>query len=187
MSRGVVQDHVIIDLVRNFFLHSDSQNINHIDAIGFVVQAAQVRLTITQQYIFDSILSVFGKDIKQNVVLLITFADGQKPAVIDAVKAASVPCNDDVFKFNNSGLFSGSRCVEEDDFDRMCWKMGEKNLNNFFTKVDKLNPTSLTLTKEVLIERQCLEITVKGIQKLINVGICKVAELEKEQKTLGTI
>nr|CAH0106881.1 unnamed protein product [Daphnia galeata] len=41
-----------------------------LDAVGFVVQSALVRLTSSQKYIFNSVLSIFGKDIERNILFL---------------------------------------------------------------------------------------------------------------------
>ena len=177
-TRGIERDKAITKLITDFFLHS--QHVDHIDAVGFVVQASQSRLTAVQRYVFDSTVSVFGKDISENIVLLTTFADGLKPAVIDAVKEANIPYSNDVFKFNNSGLFVSSGDV----FGRMYWEMGASNMQTLFTKLDHLKPRSLTLTKEVLKERQYLGITVKGVQKQVELGLFKVENLHKEQKIL---
>nr|XP_055055812.1 uncharacterized protein LOC129440460 [Misgurnus anguillicaudatus] len=62
--------------IHEFF--SQPGGIDQIDAVCFVVQASLARLTHTQKYIFDSILSIFGKDIADNILMLITFADGNK-------------------------------------------------------------------------------------------------------------
>lgn len=47
------------------------QQIQQIEAVCFVVRSSQARLTEKQQYIFDSILSIFGQDIKENIGLMV--------------------------------------------------------------------------------------------------------------------
>ncbi|XP_062371966.1 septin-5-like [Sardina pilchardus] len=67
--------------------------IERIDTVGLVVKSSANRLTKSQRYIFDSILSLFGKDIEDNIVLLITHSDGLPPTnAIDAVKMANARC-----------------------------------------------------------------------------------------------
>jgi len=63
-----------------------------LDAVGFVVQSALVRLTSSQKYIFNSVLSIFGKDLEKNILFLTTFADGNSPLVLEAIKEAKLPC-----------------------------------------------------------------------------------------------
>jgi hypothetical protein len=77
-----------------------------IDAVCFILKAPDSRLTSTQKYIFEAILSLFGNDIKDNICTLITFADGQTPPVLAGLQALehkSLPY-DLYFTFNNSAL-----------------------------------------------------------------------------------
>ncbi|XP_062894940.1 uncharacterized protein LOC134341108 [Mobula hypostoma] len=109
-TRGISRDHLITEHIREFF--TSPQGVDQIHAVCFVVQASLARLTHTQKYIFDSILSVFGKDIAENIQILVTFADGKHPTVLEALNAAEVPCPKDKngvpvhFKFNNSVMFA---------------------------------------------------------------------------------
>ncbi|XP_076845704.1 uncharacterized protein LOC143490990 [Brachyhypopomus gauderio] len=89
-TRGIAHDKEITEKIRQFF--SEQDGILGLDAVCFVVQSALARLTQTQQYIFEAVLSIFGKDIANNITIMITFADGQKPPVLAAVEAANIPC-----------------------------------------------------------------------------------------------
>lgn len=73
---------------------------DQLHAIAFVAPASAVRLTATQKYIFYATLSIFGKDIESNILLLATFADGQKPPVYEAARVANISFRK-AFKFNN--------------------------------------------------------------------------------------
>lgn len=185
-TRGIAKDKEIIEKIRMFF--SEKDGILGLDAVCFVVQSALARLTHTQKYIFESVLSIFGKDIANNITFMITFADGQKPPVLEAIKAADIPCvkEDDKilhFKFNNSALFAQNEEVEEDDddddnFDEMFWKMGKGSMKRFFNHLVKMETKSLQLTKEVLAERKHLETVVSGVQPLIQTGLAKLEEIK---------
>ncbi|XP_071794719.1 uncharacterized protein [Asterias amurensis] len=195
-TRGIQRDKEILDQIREFFLDAEFHGIDHIDAIGFVVKAPDVRLTQTQQYVFDSILSVFGKDVADNIILLATFADGKQPPVMAAVIEAKIPFTGHMFKFNNSALFAevrqpnhqgGDKTSNGKDhgmFDTMFWDMGSTNFKNFFQKVKSLEARSLILTVNVLEERKRLETAVQGLQPQIKVGNCKYESLRKEQQIL---
>ncbi|XP_058873355.1 uncharacterized protein LOC131724722 [Acipenser ruthenus] len=187
-TKGIQQDKLIIEKMREFF--SSPNGIDSIDAVCFVVQAALARLTHTQKYIFDSILSIFGNDIENNIQLLVTFADGKAPPVLDAINAAGVPCpKSDTgvpvhFKFNNSVLFEPNAGGSEDGFDRMFWKMGSASMKNFFNNLDSMETRSLQLTKEVLAERKQLQVSVEGLQPMIKVGLSKLDEIRETQAAL---
>ncbi|XP_072115057.1 uncharacterized protein [Mobula birostris] len=204
-TRGISRDKLITDNIREFF--TSPQGVDQIDAVCFVAQASLARLTQTQKYVFDSILSIFGKDIAENIQILVTFADGKRPPVLEALKVAEVPCPKDKngmpihFKFNNSVIFaqrpvsgnaakkrssddSGEEEEDDDNFDAMFWKMGTNSMKKFFRALDTMEPKSLVLTKEVLRERNQLEATMKGLQNQIQVGLTKLEELKKTQQVL---
>ncbi|KAG2470594.1 STXA protein, partial [Polypterus senegalus] len=195
-TRGIKHDQRITGLIHDFF--SQPGGIDHIDAVCFVTQASLARLTHTQRYIFDSILSIFGKDIADNIVMLVTFADGQKPPVLEAIKASQIPCSVNrngepmYFKFNNSALFvdnskpkwTNEDEFESDNFDHMFWKMGTYSLRHFFKSLKSFSPKSLSLTQEVLKERQELEVAIEGLQPQINAGLTTLDEIRKIKNAL---
>ena len=187
-TSGIERDKEITRQIKEFFsMESENGGIDRIDGIGFVAQAALARLTHTQRYVFDSILSTFGKDIADNIFMMLTFADAKKPPVVEAIKAANIPYGK-YFKFNNSALYptaiEDAEEEEESDFNKLFWEMGQKSFKNFFTNFDKVNPKSLQLTNEVLLERERLETNVNGLQPQINEGLAKMEEMRKEQKIL---
>nr|XP_015207678.1 PREDICTED: uncharacterized protein LOC102696357 [Lepisosteus oculatus] len=191
-TRGIGQDKIITQKIRDFF--SDKNGIISLDAVCFVVQSALARLTHTQKYIFESILSIFGKDIAGNIVVLVTFADGKSPPVLEAIREADILCAKDKndnplhFKFNNSVLFAsnngGTGVSDQDDFDKMFWRMGSVSMKTFFSHLNTMQTQSLQLTKEVLAERQQLEATVEGLQPMIRAGLMKLDEIRKTQEAL---
>ncbi|XP_058867363.1 uncharacterized protein LOC117400979 [Acipenser ruthenus] len=195
-TRGIKHDQRITELVRDFF--SQPGGIDQIDAVCFVTQSSLARLTHTQKYVFDSVLSIFGKDIADNIVMLVTFADGQKPPVLEAIKVSCIPCSRDTagdpiyFKFNNSALFvdntgpskSASEDFQSNDFDKMFWKMGSASFSKFFNSLVKMETKSLVLTQEVLQERKQLEVVVEGLQPQINAGLTTLDEIKKTKLAL---
>ena len=178
-TRGIDHDKVITEQIRRFFNTKGSAGIDHIDAICFIAQAGNPRLTPTQQYVFDRILAMFGKDIKDNVLVLFTFADGQKPQALSAMLAAGILEDEsNFFKFNNSALFvANSGENDEDNFDRMFWRMGIKSFEKFFQGLAEMESKSLVLTKQVLDERAQLEVRLSGLREKIVLGVNKLSEL----------
>ena len=187
-TAGLERDKEITKQIKEFFsIPPQEGGIDQIDGIGFVSQATLARLTHTQRYVFDSILSTFGKDISDNIFLMLTFADSNKPRVIEAIKSADIPYRK-YFKFNNSALYpqlpDDIEEEEESDFNELFWIMGQKSLNRFFECFDEVKPKSLQLTKEVLLERERLEANVNGLQPQITEGLSKMDLMHKEQKIL---
>ena len=98
------------------------------------------RLTATQRYIIDSVLSIFGKDVMPNMRLLVTFADNADPPVVEACLAAQFPVTSEsagitFSKFNSSVLYASNEKHGEDDicFDELFWDMGQENFYKFST------------------------------------------------------
>ncbi|CAG0899189.1 unnamed protein product [Darwinula stevensoni] len=161
-TKGLAADRSVMTQLQKFVMKTNSEGLNHIDGIGFVLQASNARLTPTEKYIFDSLISTFGKDVVNNIYLMITFADSKTPPVLEAVKEANIPFVES-FRFNNSALFSPNDEKDSQDFrfDSMFWKLGARSFS-------KSTPLSLQLSKEVLKERQALEATIQGIQNRIH-------------------
>ena len=178
-TRGIERDKLITAQVKDFFSIKGANGIDQIHGIGFVTQSALVRLTPTQRYVFDSILSIFGKDIQKNIFILATFADGANPPVIKAVTAANIP-HADFFPFNNSALYESSR----NQFAQMFWDMGYLSFTNFFQNLHKVNAISLQLTREVLREREQLESILNSIYPKLQNGFSKIDTLQKEETLL---
>ena len=61
---GITRDIEVVKELYNFF-QSDHGYIDHLDAVGFVASASLPRLTPTQKYIFDSVLSLFSKTLSR--------------------------------------------------------------------------------------------------------------------------
>jgi energy-coupling factor transporter ATP-binding protein EcfA2 len=179
---GLKEDKRTFHQIRQLFMNP--AGIHQLDAIGFVTQSSLGRLTPTQQYIFDSILSIFGKDIGDNIFLMTTFADAHRPPVLDAVNKAGIKYQAS-FRFNNSALFvDNEQETENGNFDEMFWKMGMKSFEKFFTHIGKIETKSLLQTREVLIEREQLQILVQGLQPQIQLGLAKIDEFRQEERVV---
>uniref|UniRef100_A0A3Q2CUC6 AIG1-type G domain-containing protein n=1 Tax=Cyprinodon variegatus TaxID=28743 RepID=A0A3Q2CUC6_CYPVA len=188
-TRGIDRDREITVQLRNLF--SSKDGINVIDAVCFVAQAALARLTATQKYIFDSIFSIFGKDIKENIRVLVTFADNQKPPVLEAISVSGVPCPKNkkgvpvYYKFNNSALFADNGDSDNgENFDQMFWKMGTENMKKFFAELSRMEPKSLMLTNQVLEDRQELEISIENLGTKVKLGLAKLEEITKTEQEI---
>ena len=178
-TEGLERDKKITAQIKEFF--SSENGIDQLHAIGFVVQSSLARLTPAQRYIFDAILGMFGKDIAENIFPMTTFADGEDPQVLDAIRKAEVPF-EQYFAFNNGALFSSKS--KNKVVNKAFWKMGVESYDNFFATLHTLEARSLQLTKEVLTERQHLEVCLEGLQPQIQAGLAERSKLEKTKLQL---
>ena len=184
-TSGLKRDNMITEQIKEFFSVGGRNGISHLDGVGFVTQSALARLTPTQQYIFDSILSIFGKDVAKNIFIMVTFADGQKPPVMSAIEAAKIPFSG-FFKFNNSALFAETSDEDDDNFDEMFWKMGVNSFKKFFTAFQNAESVSLTMTKDVLDQRDRLQTIIIGLQQQMQACLAEMEVLRQEKIALKT-
>ena len=179
-TKSVSFNKVLLQQILDIVSIEDEHSIKHINGIAVVIQASSVRLSQTQRYIFTSISKVFGRDVESNMFLMITFADGQDPPVLDAVKEADIPY-ERFFKFNNYALFEKPAT---EGFPQLYWNFCMESFKTFFSVLESIKPVNVQLTKEALIERLHLEQLVEGLQCNINSGLDKISALQMEEKLL---
>ena len=195
-TRGIQKDKDIEQQIRGIF-DVKKGGIDHLDAVGFVVQSSAARLTQTQKYIFDSILSLFGQDIGENIFLLFTFADARKPQALSAVKEDGMPYQK-CFKFNNSAIFDDvgdpTGAYDDDDdaeedpteenFVKLFWEIGMKSFGQFLASLRNICTKSLSLTRDVLQKREHLEKHVEDLHQQVTRGIQMFEQLREEENML---
>lgn len=183
-TRGVARDKEITATIHRFFLQRGSV-VNEIHAACFVAASSDSRLTVTQRYIIDSALSIFGKDFRDNIRLLVTFADNAKPPVVEACRVANFPVTSPSTgitynKFNSSVLYASNRQQSEDVFgiDELFWETGQQNFNHFFTLLKEIKGKDLISTREVIRYRQQLEQTLMDIESELEECFIKIENMD---------
>ena len=184
-TSGIAQDKIIRDQIADTFMNK----LNTINAICFVAQSSNARLTVNQRYIFTSILDLFGKDVQENFVAMLTFCDGKEPRIIAALQEKGSIFDKIIphikgnwyYKFNNSAIYSDDI---NDEFTQMFWKLGMTSFQGFIAQLIKIPRKSLTQSKEVLKERQSLENSIKILSEDLQRGL---VTMESIRQTLETI
>ena len=157
-----------------------------ISCFNGVVVVAKSSSTLAQRHIFDSMLSVFGKNISSNMFLMITFADdhNKAPPVISTAKQAELPYNGKVYTFNNSTLFSKLDTANQNS-TKQNWETGIASLQAFFDVFGKREAIGAQLTTNVLAEWQQLQITMQELQDCLVSGRKKFSEFNEAQIVLA--
>ena len=160
-TKGVLQDNEIIKKFEKLF-----KEIGELDYILITAKSSTTRFTPSNQYIYDRILEIFGKDAKERFVLMCTFADGGVPSAINVLK--DVIYFSDYFCFNNSGLYIPSDKGTSNT--KFFWKLGMSSVKRFFDSILEKNllPLSLSMSKEVMIKRNWLFASVQSSRQRIN-------------------
>ena len=187
-TRGIKQDMIITGKIEKTF----KEKLNSLNAICFVAQSSNARLTVNQKYIFTSILDLFGADVKENFIAMLTFCDGGNPQVIASLEDPNCVFSNVIphikkpwyFKFNNSAIFSSNR---EDEFTKMFFKLGMKSFEEFTQKLIKLPRKSLTQSKQVLEERNRLEKCVEILTLKLREGLDKVEYIKGILKMVASL
>ena len=192
-TEGLGRDEQITEMIGKFLIHPETKIDDN--AICFVASSADTRLTPTQEYIITSVLSIFGRDVKDNIRLLATFTDGSVPPVVEACHAAKFPFKidpktgrpTDFYKFNNSVIFASNEESEESTFDKAFWTMATNNFFNFFDALNHLSPKKLDQSKKVISQRMELEVQINAIKQTLDVYLGKVYELQSAEQRLRAI
>lgn len=170
-------------------LFRSEEGIHEINAVCLVVKSGCNRLTNFQCYIFDAILSLFGKDIEKNIVVMITHSDGMSyENVITALNEANVPCAKNIhgvplhFMFNNRQSMGNEK--KKEDLSRKAWDMGYCSMENLLFFLQDINVKQLAMTQEVLQEREHLEGCVYKLKDAIKMEELKQNSLQQTQRAL---
>ncbi|XP_064204942.1 uncharacterized protein LOC135262063 isoform X2 [Anguilla rostrata] len=181
-----VKDDII---AQNLYRLLESFDIVELDAVCLVVKASAYHLTPFQKKIFDSILSLFGKNMEKNIMTLITFSDWTSPSnALEAVIESGVPFpKDDIdepvhFLFNNCPLNDYQNKYEKSF--KHHWDNGTESMREFFQTLDRMETQSLRMTENVLRERRRLEACIQSFESQIKVVEMKLKALEEVKKTL---
>ncbi|RXN08646.1 hypothetical protein ROHU_031703 [Labeo rohita] len=181
-TRGLEKDLEVAENLATLFQSNDG--VYEVDAVCFVTQASKNRLSDRQHYIISSVLSLFGKDIVNNIVFLITHFDGLPPNnVIGAINKAKIPCRRDksgqpvYFLFNNRQ--SDARHTKERQVraQRDAWEDSVDEMKKFLQSLNEINRRSLELTSDVLLERIRFEASISNLQLRV-----QERELKKSEK-----
>ncbi|KAK4030174.1 hypothetical protein OUZ56_023151 [Daphnia magna] len=189
---GVKRDKEISAAIHSFLTQQEIP-IDEIHAACFVAASGDSRLTATQRYIIDSVLSIFGKDMKDNLRLLVTFADNADPPVVGACLSANFPttsASDGIAysKFNSSVLYCSNAEQGDDEFsfDQLFWDMGHENFKKFFDMLERMKGRDLTSTREVIHSRRQLEQSLKDIEQEMEVCLTNIENIEIFQRKMKT-
>ncbi|XDV19471.1 hypothetical protein PO909_024937 [Leuciscus waleckii] len=188
-TRGLEKDLEVASNLSTLFQSNDG--VREVDAVCFVIQASKNRLSDRQHYIISSVLSLFGKDIVNNIVFLITHSDGL-PAknVLSAIDKGKIPCRRDHsgqpvhFLFNNrqaDARHSERRYLRA---QRDAWEDSIDNMKHFLQSLEIKNRRSLELTSNVLIERIQFEAFICNLQLRVEEKESKKSEKLQIQEVI---
>ena len=179
-TRGITFDKKIIEMIRKTF----TDDCDTINAICFVAKSNETRLNDFQKYIFAQVMALFGNDVGENFIAMLTFSDGQVPNIVKSLESSESIFSqilDQIedpwyLTFNNSAIFNGC----EQKFTRSFWDLGMDSYRSFLGKLKMLPQKSLVLSKKVLELRKQLETTITGLRPQIDRSLGIMENIRKE-------
>ncbi|ROI48965.1 Nuclear factor 7, ovary [Anabarilius grahami] len=192
-TRGVDLDEQIAKSLCS--LIKSAEGVHEVDAVCLVINAHHSRPTVRQQYIFDAVQSLFGKDVLENIVLLFTHSDGVRPKnALTAVKEDKIKCavNDKnqpvFFLFNNCQSKTADEDDEDDEGDEQrldqSWNRSFRGMTGLFKLLDNIKPKSLQMTRDVLQQRKQLNTNIYNLRSHVQKMKQKKNELKQTQEAL---
>ncbi|CAI5689153.1 unnamed protein product [Oreochromis niloticus] len=184
-TKGTGHDDIVSNKFMDLFKSEDG--VHEVHAVGLVMKAAGNRLSDRLNYIFDSVMSLFGKNMEENIIALITHSDGVKPKnVLEVLEIANIKCaknekNDPAhFLFDNRQntlITEENKCVLE-----AAWRVTERGMSQFTAFLERSTPQKLKKTVEVLVERITLKACIQEKIKLIQEALKKHEEKMKQNE-----
>eukprot|EP00066_Takifugu_rubripes_P029394 XP_011618660.1 PREDICTED: LMBR1 domain-containing protein 2-B-like [Takifugu rubripes] len=149
-TRRVKRDAIISQRLYDWFRSEDG--IHELSAVGLVLKGSKCQLSDRLLYISDSVVSLFGKDVKNNIIALITHSDGRKPKnALNALEDAKIKCAKDEnnqiihFLFNNSQKEDRSEDFEMLNYADNTSMKGLSGFTRFLAEQPTLGPVLLVL------------------------------------------
>ncbi|KAM6975888.1 uncharacterized protein LKV04_015153 [Tautogolabrus adspersus] len=184
--RGTEHDDFISQ--RLFDLFRSEDGVHEINVVGLVLKASENRLNDQLRYIFDSAVSLFGKDMENNIVALLTHSCGVSPEnALTALKAANIKCAKDAE--NDPRHFLFNNCQHEDRTEdtealKQANKITTKGMSQFFDFLEQTEPQKLETTVNVLNERNRLTACIQNLQERVQLIELQQTEIQQSQEAL---
>jgi len=192
-TRGKEFDEKITKDIQKLF---ENWNLKNLNAICIIFKASDTRCHERSKDILDKLFSLFGEDIKKNIIIIFTFADSYTniPA-LTALKNKDAPFYkilgdiEDIpyFAFNNQAYFSNER-----DTFKIPFEKNQINFGKLIKYIFSLRSITLEKTREVIknrdqIKTKIFNLTVKlnDIIKYIDSALYSQKNISEDQKELN--
>ncbi|XP_041667746.1 septin-1-like [Cheilinus undulatus] len=185
-TSGTEEDDVnsqrLLDLFRS------EGGVSEINVVGLVLKATANRVSDRMRYIFDAVVSLFGKDMENSIVPLITHSDGRTPKnVLKALQTTNIRCAND--GNNQPDYFLFNNCQDEERLeDTEALERADKTtsgaLSKFWDFLQEKEPQRLELTVEVLQERTALKDCIQNLKERAEATEQQQKEIQQTEEDL---
>ncbi|KAF3701611.1 hypothetical protein EXN66_Car017299 [Channa argus] len=185
-TRGIEHDVIVSQRLLDLF--SSNDGVHEINAVGLVMMATVTRLNERLRYIFDSVVSLFGKEMEKNIIALITHSDGRTPKkALRALEAANIKCAKN--EMNQPVHFMFDNCQDEgrEEEEQSLKRSYDITLTGMVHLTDFLEgtvPQMLGTTVDVLNSRIRLTACIHNLQDRIELIELKQTEIQQTDDAL---
>ncbi|CAJ1069918.1 uncharacterized protein LOC117808791 [Xyrichtys novacula] len=182
---GVEHDDIVSQRLLDLFRTEDG--VHEINAVGLVLKSTVNRLSDRLSYIFDSVLSLFGKNMEDSIVALITHSPGRQPKnALKALEGAKIKCAKD--NKNQPVYFLFDNCQTEDreedpDALEFANEITVRGIRRFADFLERSEPKSLQMTVHVMNERMGLKTSVKNLKDQIKIIQARKDEFQRQAES----
>ncbi|XP_051269398.1 uncharacterized protein LOC127370934 [Dicentrarchus labrax] len=186
-TRGIELDVIISHRLLDLFRSEDG--VHEINAVGLVLKATENRLSDRVRYIFDSVMSLFGKNMENNIVALITHSDGLTfEKALKALEEANIKCAKDkdnepvYFLFNNHQ--NKQKTKRNTAALKSAWSLTTDGMSQFIDFLKKTAPQKMITTVEVLNSRIRLTACIQNLKERVEFIEVKQKEIQQTEEAL---
>uniref|UniRef100_A0A3Q3S7V1 Septin-type G domain-containing protein n=1 Tax=Mastacembelus armatus TaxID=205130 RepID=A0A3Q3S7V1_9TELE len=187
-TRGIEHDERVKQRLLDLFRSEDG--VHELNAVGLVMKATDNRVSDRMRYIFDSVVSLFGKDLENKIVALITQSDGRTPKnALRALETAKIKCAEN--EKNQPVHFLFDNCQhedrteeEEEEYLKLADKTTMRGMSQFTAFLEKTSPQKLEKTPDVLKDRIKLVACIQNLQDRIKSTEQKQKEVHQTLEAL---
>ncbi|XP_061565181.1 uncharacterized protein LOC133419781 [Cololabis saira] len=186
-TRGKEYDAIINRRLLDLFESKDG--VHEMTAVCLVLKASENRVSDRMRYIFDSVMSLFGKDMEKNIIALMTHSDGRTPKnALQALLKTNVKCaknekNQPVhFLFNNC-----QEDLRDEDNEwplENAWRLSTRGMQGLSEFLEKTGSQELKTTVEVLKSQIRLTASIHNLQERIKSTEKMNEDIEKTKMQL---
>ena len=129
-------------------LIQDENGIKELDMICYVLNSCSSNSMVEELPNFESFLSILGKDVKDNINLVLTFPVGRVPDAVDGFKyrLSKKNISDKPLahhSFNNFDMFCSNGKQHSSSFS--FWDVTKQNFKHFFHELSTMNAKTLSI------------------------------------------
>ena len=159
----------------------ENSNINTINAICLIIKASENRLHNRIVYVLEKLFSLFGKDVKRNIVIIFTHAISSEIKALEILNSPASPFRKYLgsvedykyFPFESKVYFTEIKSDNKNSSQEQYYKL-VKNFGEFFKYIFRLQSISLEATKQVIKDRLHIKNNIINLTSYLNDTMVKI-------------